>query len=73
MPQLSRIAATLSVALMSVSERVRSAAKGDRGDSPVSTAIIVAVLATAALLVTGAILAVTQGWVDRLEGEAGRP
>ncbi|MBX6749184.1 MAG: hypothetical protein IRY85_05835 [Micromonosporaceae bacterium] len=54
-------------AVMSMPDRLRSVARGDRGDNPVSTAIIVAVLAAAALLVTGAIMAVTQGWLGQLE------
>jgi cytochrome b len=65
----TRFAATLVTAVAFVSDRLRSVARGDRGDNPVSTAIIVAVLAAAALLVTGAIMAVTEGWLGKL-GEA---
>ena len=57
MPYLSRFTATLAVAILSMSERLRSVAKGDRGDSPVSTAILVALLAAAAVVVAVAIKA----------------
>jgi cytochrome b len=73
MPHLTRFTATLMVAYMSMTDRLRSVAKGDRGDSPVSTAIIVAVLAAAAVLVTTAILAVTNNWLDKLRTSGGVP
>ncbi|GGM23812.1 hypothetical protein ACFFX1_10350 [Dactylosporangium sucinum] len=45
-------------------------AERDRGDSPVSTAVIVAILAVGAVAIAGAIVAVAQGWVDLIP-EAG--
>jgi hypothetical protein len=69
MPHLDRFAATLTVAVMSVSDRLRSVARGDRGDNPVSTAIIVAVLAAAAVAVAVAIKQIADNWVGRLNTE----
>jgi hypothetical protein len=40
-----------------------TAAKPDRGDSPVSTAVIVAIIAAGAVVVATAIVAVANGWV----------
>jgi hypothetical protein len=71
MPHLSRFTATLMVAMMSISDRARSVAKGDRGDSPVSTAIIVAVLAVAALAIATAIAAIANGWLTRIPQNGG--
>ena len=64
MPHLSRITATLMVAIAALADRTRSVARGDRGDSPVSTAIIVAVLAVAALAVATAIATIANGWLS---------
>ena len=36
----------------------------DRGDSPVSTAVIVAIIAAGAIIVAGGIITVANGWVD---------
>jgi CHASE2 domain-containing sensor protein len=71
MPELARFTATLRVVMISISERLRSVAKGDRGDSPVSTAIIVAVLAVAALAVATAIAAIANGWLDLIPENGG--
>lgn len=66
MPYLSRFTATLAVAILSMSERLRSVAKGDRGDSPVSTAILVALLAAAAVVVAVAIKAAVDAWILKI-------
>lgn len=39
-------------------------AERDRGDSPVSTAVITAIIAAGAIVVATAIIAVANGWVD---------
>ncbi|WP_328375800.1 hypothetical protein [Micromonospora zamorensis] len=36
----------------------------DRGDSPVGTAVITAILVAGAIVVAGGIVAVATGWVD---------
>ncbi|MEV4210177.1 hypothetical protein [Micromonospora sp. NPDC049662] len=38
-------------------------AQADRGDSPVGTAVITAILVAGAVVVAGAIVAVANGWV----------
>ncbi|SCF29161.1 hypothetical protein GA0074696_4141 [Micromonospora purpureochromogenes] len=38
-------------------------AEADRGDSPVGTAVITAILVAGAVVVAGAIVAVANGWV----------
>jgi len=43
---------------------LRAVENRDRGDSPVSTAVIVAIIAAGAIIIATAIIAVAQGWVD---------
>ena len=43
---------------------VRADGNRDRGDSPVSTAVIVAIIAAGAIVIATAIIAVAQGWVN---------
>lgn len=43
---------------------LNSPAERDRGDSPVSTAVIVAILAAGAVVVATAVIAIANGWVD---------
>ncbi len=45
--------------LLAVAER-------DRGDSPVSTAVIVAIIAAGAVIVATAIIGVARGWVSNI-------
>lgn len=47
------------------------AAESERGDSPVGTAVITAILVAGAVVVATAIIAVAQGWVDIIP-EAGQ-
>lgn len=71
MPHLSRITAALAMTITVMAHRARSTATGDRGDSPVSTAIIVAVLAVAALAVATAIAAIANGWLTDIPQNGG--
>jgi hypothetical protein len=66
MTYLSRFAATLTVAAIALGDRLRAAVDDDRGDSPVSTAIIVALLAVAAVAVATAITAAANGWLGKI-------
>lgn len=45
---------------------IKERAADDRGDSPVSTAIIVAVLATAAVAIAGVIAAAASSWAAKI-------
>lgn len=45
---------------------LRTPAERDRGESPVSTAVIVAIIAAGAVVVATAIIAVANGWVDMI-------
>ncbi|WP_328384198.1 hypothetical protein OHQ88_33900 (plasmid) [Micromonospora zamorensis] len=47
-------------------QEIRHPDTADRGDSPVSTAVIVALLAAAAVAVATAITAAANGWVARI-------
>ncbi len=55
---------------------LRALAREDRGDSPVSTAVIVAIIAAGAIVVASAVIAAARGWVDiipKSTGEAPAP
>ncbi|MGC4903409.1 hypothetical protein ACLQ2Y_29280 [Micromonospora echinospora] len=43
--------------------RITDPAEAERGDSPVGTAVITAILVAGAVVVAGAIVAVANGWV----------
>jgi hypothetical protein len=45
---------------------IKEASRSDRGDSPVSTAVIVAIIAAGAVVVAGAIIAIANGWVAQI-------
>lgn len=53
-------------------QQLTDPAEADRGDSPVGTAVITAILVAGAVVVAGAIIAVANGWVDIIP-EAGDP
>lgn len=63
MAHFSRLALALTTMFV---DRLRAAAADDRGDSPVSTAIIVAILAVAAVAVATAIAVAANGWLTRI-------
>nr|WP_030502721.1 hypothetical protein [Micromonospora purpureochromogenes] len=44
-------------------QRTTDPAEAERGDSPVGTAVITAILVAGAVVVAGAIVAVANGWV----------
>ena len=63
MTHLSRLTFVLVTTLI---DRARSAARDDRGDSPVSTAVIVTLLALAAVGVAAAIKLAADGWTSKI-------
>ncbi len=47
-------------------QTLRTPAERDRGDSPVSTAVIVAIIAAGAIVVATAIITVANGWSESI-------
>ena len=61
-----RVFVTLSLAWNTLTQQVKAATRDDRGEGPVSTAIMVALIAAAALLVAGLITAAATNWANRI-------
>ncbi|MEK8106559.1 hypothetical protein NKG94_17350 [Micromonospora sp. M12] len=60
MPTINGINAYLATRWQDVTDPTMA----DRGDSPVGTAVITAILVAGAIVVAGGIVAVATGWVD---------
>lgn len=74
MTRLQHLAVTIVLARFALGDRLRqrlAVADRDRGEGPVSTAIMVALIALAAVTVAGIITAVATGWANRIP-EAGK-
>ena len=61
-----RVAIRLTLTQQSVGQRLRQRIADDRGEGPVSTAIMVALIAAVAVMVGGVILVVARGWTNKI-------
>jgi uncharacterized membrane protein len=67
--RFKHLAVTIVLTRLALGERVRqlrAVGRDDRGEGPVSTAIMVALIAAAALLVAGLITVAATNWANRI-------